>query len=125
MLRVILGFSLDDISRILDVGKSEVKSRLQRAKTGLKSYFEGRCQWTGTKADCSCESRIGFALAFAPDLLIRLRNYPHDDRTKTLLENSLEAVGDVVGTPRWPISCFFSLLFPPHIVKPTVTKKIV
>jgi len=95
VLRVILGFSLDEISAILETSKGVIKARLQRAKTALKTYFDGRCQWTSKDPSCSCESRIGFALSFAPDLLKRLKNVPPDRRTKALVEETLASAGTV------------------------------
>jgi RNA polymerase sigma factor (sigma-70 family) len=94
ILRVVLDFSLDDISAILTIDKSTVKARLQRAKSNLKSYFSGRCQWiAGGESSCSCCSRIGFALAYAPDILKRLRNYEHDIKTRNLIRSTLQNIG--------------------------------
>jgi RNA polymerase sigma-70 factor (ECF subfamily) len=90
VLRVVLGFSLDDISGILEIDKNTVKARLQRAKSNLSSYFSGRCQWFEGESSCNCQSRIGFALSFAPDILSRLKNFPYDNNIKTIIRSSLE-----------------------------------
>ena len=92
VLRVILGFSLDDIAAIIETNKNVVKARLQRAKDGLKSYFSGRCQWIEGGGDCTCESRLGFALAAAPEIIQKLRNHPPDRGTRTVIRNTLREV---------------------------------
>jgi RNA polymerase sigma-70 factor (ECF subfamily) len=96
VLWVVLNFSLDDISTILLIDKSTVKARLQRAKANLKSYFQSRCQWIlGGEGTCSCHSRIGFALAFAPDILKRLRDYDQYDDTKKLVRSTLQNIQNI------------------------------
>jgi len=72
-----------------------VKARLQRAKANLGSYFSGRCKWLGGEGGCSCESRIGFALSFAPDILQCLRNHPPDKAVKDTIRSSLGKVRDI------------------------------
>jgi RNA polymerase sigma-70 factor (ECF subfamily) len=95
VLRVVLGFSLDDISGILELDKNTVKARLQRAKSNLSTYFSGRCQWFEGKSSCNCQSRIGFALSYAPDILSRLKNFPYDENIKTIIRSSLEKFRNV------------------------------
>jgi RNA polymerase sigma factor (sigma-70 family) len=95
ILRVVLGFSLDNVSGILRIEKNTVKARLQRAKSNLYSYFSGRCQWVEGEGECSCESRIGFALAFMPDLFERLRKYPTDERYEKIVSSSLRKIKDI------------------------------
>lgn len=95
VLRVILGFSLDDIAEILDLDKNTVKARLQRAKASLKSYFSGRCQWIEGGGDCSCESRLGFALSAAPEIIQRVRNHPPDRSTKQVVRDTLAEVDNI------------------------------
>jgi hypothetical protein len=87
-----LGFSLDAISKILGVNKSIIKARLHRAKLSMKEYFSGRCQWAPKNGDCSCESKLGFALSAAPDIIQKLRNLPPDQKMKRLISTTL---GDV------------------------------
>lgn len=95
VLRVILAFSLDDIAEILDLDKNTVKARLQRAKASLKSYFSGRCQWIQGGGDCSCESRLGFALSAAPEIIQRVRNHPPEKRTKQVVRDTLAEVDNI------------------------------
>jgi RNA polymerase sigma-70 factor (ECF subfamily) len=96
ILRVVLGFSLDDISAILQIGKGTVKTRLHRAKVNLRTYFTSRCQWlAGEDSRCSCSSRIGFALAFKPEILKSLRNYAPDSTTRELITSSLEDIENI------------------------------
>jgi RNA polymerase sigma-70 factor (ECF subfamily) len=96
IFRVVLAFPLDDISAILKIDKNTVKARLQRAKSNLKSYFSDRCQWiSGRESTCSCRSRIGFALAYAPDILKRLRNYEQDTSTRNLIRSTLQNIPNI------------------------------
>ena len=94
IMRTTLGFSLDEIAGILQVSKNTVKARLHRAKTALRSYFTGRCQWVDG-GDCSCESRLGFGLSAAPEILHRLRNHPPDENMQSLIRTSLEGITDI------------------------------
>jgi RNA polymerase sigma factor (sigma-70 family) len=95
VLRVVLGFSLDEVSAILQTEKNTVKARLQRAKGALGSYFRGRCQWVEGAGDCSCESRLGFALSFAPEILKRLQSRPPDEATKAVVRRTLGEIRDI------------------------------
>ncbi len=95
VLRVVLGFSLDQISAILQTDKNTVKARLQRAKGSLSSYFRGRCQWVEGAGECSCESRLGFALSFAPEILRRLQNRPPDEAMKRVVRRTLGGIRDI------------------------------
>jgi RNA polymerase sigma factor (sigma-70 family) len=95
VLRVVLDFSLDDISAILQVDKNTVKARLQRAKANLGSYFSGRCQWIEGAGDCSCESRLGFALSIAPEILKRLKSRPLDADMRATVRSTLRNVRGV------------------------------
>ena len=96
ILWVVMKFSLDDISAILQNDKNTVKARLQRAKANLRAYFRGRCQWIiGGESTCSCHSRIGFALAFMPDILKRLRNYDTYEDTRELVRSTLQNIQNI------------------------------
>lgn len=95
VLRVSLGFSLDDISAILKIDKNTVKARLQRAKSNLKSYFAGRCEWLEGERTCSCKSRIGFAASFAPDIIHKLLNSQQDGKLKEAVSTSLHEIKDI------------------------------
>ena len=94
VLRAMLGFSLDDIARILEVNKNTVKARLHRAKAALKAYFSGRCQWAPESGDCSCESKLGFALTAAPEIIHKLRNHPPDPETRAVIRATLRDATD-------------------------------
>jgi RNA polymerase sigma-70 factor (ECF subfamily) len=95
VLRVLLDFSLDEISAILGVDKNTVKARLHRAKTALGGYFSGRCQWIEGGGDCSCESRLGFALSAAPDILLRLKSRLPDEAMKQTVRRTVGEVMDI------------------------------
>lgn len=94
VLRAMLGLSLDDIAEILQVNKNTVKARLHRAKAALKSYFSGRCQWAPESGDCTCESKLGFALTAAPEIIRKLRNHPPDPQTRSAIRTTLHDVTD-------------------------------
>ena len=95
VLRAMLGFSLDDIAGILEVNKNTIKARLHRAKAALEDYFSGRCQWVEGGGECSCESRLGFALTAAPEILQRLRNHPPDKNIQSVMRTTLKEVDDI------------------------------
>jgi RNA polymerase sigma-70 factor (ECF subfamily) len=74
VMRAILDFTYQEIAAVLEVPESVVKSRLHRAHAKLEKYFSSRCQWCDPDhATCSCESRVGFALAVDPEILRRVR----------------------------------------------------
>ena len=95
VLRRMLSFSLDEIAEILEITKNTVKARLHRAKTALGRYFSGRCQWVEGGGDCSCESRLGFALSAAPEIIQRLRNYPPDRKIQSVVRRTLGEIRDL------------------------------
>jgi RNA polymerase sigma factor (sigma-70 family) len=95
VLRVLLDFSLDEIASILQIEKNTVKARLHRAKTALGAYFSGRCQWIEGSGDCSCESRLGFALSAAPEILRRLKNRPPNRAMKATVRKTVGEVMDI------------------------------
>jgi len=74
ILRAILGFSYPDIAEVLGISQNVVKARLHRANAKLEKYFNARCQWLHPDhPQCSCRSRVGFALALDPEILRRAR----------------------------------------------------
>jgi RNA polymerase sigma-70 factor, ECF subfamily len=92
IMRAMFNFPLDDIAAVLEINKNTIKARLQRAKTSLGTYFSGRCQWIEGGDGCSCESRLGFALSYAPEILQRLRNQPPDKNMKAVMRNAFEDI---------------------------------
>ena len=73
VMRNILDFSYREISEILGIGENVIKARLNRARTNLVEFFSNRCQWLTEDSTCSCKSRIGFALAYDPEILKRVK----------------------------------------------------
>jgi RNA polymerase sigma-70 factor (ECF subfamily) len=74
IMRAILEFSYEEIARVLEVPESVVKARLHRAKAKLEKYFTARCQWLNPEnPGCTCQSRVGFAIALDPEILRRVR----------------------------------------------------
>ncbi len=73
VMRNILDFSYKEISEITGISENVVKARLNRARANLVAYFSNRCQWLSEDSTCSCKSRIGFALAYDPEILKRVK----------------------------------------------------
>ena len=69
-----------------------MKARLHRAKVALREYFSGRCQWASDSGSCSCESKLGFAVTAAPDILRKLRDHPVDDQARALIRSTVHDV---------------------------------
>ncbi len=76
MLRYVLDFSYKEIADILEIPMSSVKARLNRIKAKVEGFFADSCQWlcagsgkNAGEARCSCDKKIGIALALKPDLL--------------------------------------------------------
>lgn len=69
IFRILLGFSFKEISVILNLSVSTIKSRFNRAKENLNKHVRNRCQWYNNKSSCTCEKCIGFALMTTPELL--------------------------------------------------------
>ena len=95
VLRVMLGLSLDDISGVLKIDKNTVKARLHRAKRNLRSHFHNRCEWTDGEVRCSCGSRVGFAVVYAPDIIRRLLNTPPDEITKRMVSSTIGSIENI------------------------------
>ncbi len=74
IMRAVIGFSIAEIAQVLEVSQSVVKARLHRARAKLEKYFSARCQWLNPdNPGCSCQSRVGFAIALDPEILRRVR----------------------------------------------------
>jgi len=74
LMREVLGFSHAEIASVLQVSENVVKARLHRAKAKLEAYFTARCQWLNPETPgCTCQSRVGFAIALDPEILRRVR----------------------------------------------------
>ncbi len=74
IMRMVFGFTYGEIAEVLQVSENVVKARLHRAHDKLEKFFRARCQWLNPEnATCSCKSRVGFALAYDPELLGRVR----------------------------------------------------
>lgn len=73
LMRDLFDFSYKEIAYILDITEDVVRSRISRARSNLKRHFEKRCSWINPDNPCTCESRVGEALAKYPSLLNQLR----------------------------------------------------
>jgi hypothetical protein len=80
VLRNVLDLSYTEIADILETPMTSVKSRLKRIKNNFESFFSDNCQWLCTdgrsrvdKYTCSCEKKIGIALALKPELIKKVK----------------------------------------------------
>lgn len=78
VMRNVLDFSNKEISEIVGIDENVVKVRLNRARNSLLEYFSKRCQWLTKEGTCTCKSRIGFALAYDPEILRRVKAHALD-----------------------------------------------
>ncbi|UCB46635.1 MAG: RNA polymerase sigma factor [Spirochaetota bacterium] len=95
VLKNILGLPLKTIAETLEIDENTVKARVHRAKENLIKYFRENCGCIHEDNKCSCRSRIGFALAYAPQLLDRVKSAKYDTRTKKMLSNTLKDIQDI------------------------------
>jgi hypothetical protein len=72
-MRNVLDFSYKEISEIVGISENVIKARLNRARANLVKFFSNRCQWLTEDSTCSCKTRIGFALAYDPEILKRVK----------------------------------------------------
>jgi RNA polymerase sigma-70 factor (ECF subfamily) len=74
VMRAILDFTFAEIAEVLEAPTSVVESRFQGARAEVERAFAGTCRWLDPDhGTCSCESRIGFALALDPEIPRRVR----------------------------------------------------
>ncbi len=74
VMYTILRFTYGEIAEVLEVSENVVRARLHRAHAALEKFFRSRCQWLNPEhPSCTCKSRVGFALAYDPELLGRVR----------------------------------------------------
>ncbi len=92
IFRTILGFSYKEISEVLQLDESAVKSRLNRAKKNLQKHVKERCQWYNEKSTCSCEKCIGFAMDYTPEIINRIKEYV--DRPE-YLQSAADRINDI------------------------------
>ena len=74
-MRNVLDFTYKEMSEILGISENVIKARLNRARKNLVEFFNKRCQWLSDECTCSCKSRIGFALAYDPEILNRVKEH--------------------------------------------------
>jgi RNA polymerase sigma factor (sigma-70 family) len=95
ILKNVMSLPIKAIAEVLDVEENVVKSRLHRAKKNLIEYFRNNCGCVCEDNKCSCRSRIGFALAYAPQLLDQVRSRAYDSRTKKMIKETVKGIPDI------------------------------
>ena len=87
ILKNILNMSYKQISDILKVNESIVKSRLFRARCNLVKYFQNHCAHVNPENQCSCHSRIGYTIHLAPDIISRVKKHATEESTLYIRSN--------------------------------------
>ena len=95
ILKNVMGLPIKTIAEVLEVEENVVKSRLHRAKNNLIEYFRNNCGCVHEDNKCSCRSRIGFALAYAPQLLDHVRSKAYDGRTRQMIKDTVKGISDI------------------------------
>jgi RNA polymerase sigma factor (sigma-70 family) len=72
LLHDLFDFSYKDMAYLLDTSEDVIRSRLSRARAGLRRYFEKRCSWINPQNPCKCEKRVGYVLNKYPSLRQKL-----------------------------------------------------
>jgi RNA polymerase sigma-70 factor (ECF subfamily) len=105
VMYTILRFTYREIADVLEISEGVVKSRLHRAHAALEKFFSSRCQWLNpAHSSCTCKSRVGFALAYDPELLGRIRlkarATPADPALIEFLRRQVDQISDLyIGLP--------------------------
>ena len=97
IMYTVLRFTYREIADALEVSEQVVKSRLHRAHAALEKFFNARCQWLNPEnPGCTCKSRVGFALAYDPEILARVRQKaratPSDEALARYLHSQAEDI---------------------------------
>ena len=95
VLKNVMGLPIKTIADVLDVEENVVKSRLHRAKNNLIDYFRNNCDCVNKGNKCSCRSRIGFALAYAPQLLDQVRSRAYDRQTTQMIRDTVKDIRNI------------------------------
>jgi RNA polymerase sigma-70 factor (ECF subfamily) len=97
IMRMVLEFSTAEIAEVLEVPEGVVKARLHRARAKLERYFNARCQWLNPEnPGCTCQSRVGFAIALDPEILRRVRmNASKSPEAALYASSSLKQIGSI------------------------------
>lgn len=87
MLRYVMDFSYKEIEDMMEIPMASVKARLNRIRNKVESFFVDECEWlcerkekARRKSSCSCDKKIGIALALKPELLrnVKVAALEHD-----------------------------------------------
>jgi len=87
LLRDMFGFSYADISFILDIPESSVKSRLKRARDNLINHFKSNCFWYNSGNPCRCDKKIGYVLSKYPQALKDIQRRANSPEHLQLVED--------------------------------------
>lgn len=82
VMRAILDFPFTEIAEVLEIPTDVAEHRFKSAQAQVEGAFAGTCRWIDPDhGTCSCESRIGFALALDPDIPHRVRQLAPKSQT--------------------------------------------
>lgn len=62
LLKVIMGLPVSEVSKILDISESAVKTNVYRARVMIKIHMEGKCSLINPKAPCQCALWVNYAV---------------------------------------------------------------
>jgi RNA polymerase sigma-70 factor (ECF subfamily) len=95
VLKNVMGLPIKTIADVLEVEENVVKSRLHRARSNLIEYFRNNCDCVDKDNKCSCRSRIGFALAYAPQILDQVKSRAYDRQTTQMLRDTVKDIRNI------------------------------
>ena len=83
-LRSILHFSVKETAEILEISESAVKVNLNRARTIIKSHFDGRCSLIKPDSMCDCRTYAGYLVeSQKTDVLLDIETMRNKERIAT------------------------------------------
>lgn len=62
VLKVIMGLSVIDVSDILEISESSVKTNVFRARDTMKKHMNGKCSFIDPKNPCQCNLWVNYAI---------------------------------------------------------------
>lgn len=62
VLKIIMGLPVCEVSKILDISESAVKTNVYRARKAIKMHIEGKCSLINPKAPCQCALWVNYTV---------------------------------------------------------------